>query len=81
MAIVSGAAIHETEGLALTRGGLILIALLCGGDYDQVSCVFYYQHFKLHSDHFCYSLAYPALAWPSHMVWRDTGSEMSSTLQ
>lgn len=37
MSIYTASAIEVTAEVALSRGGLFLFALLCGGDYDQVT--------------------------------------------
>lgn len=36
IALYRASNIEETEAVKLTHSGLVLIALLCGGDYDQV---------------------------------------------
>ena len=36
MQLYNAAAIEHTPGVSLTRGGLMLVAVLNGGDYDEV---------------------------------------------
>lgn len=34
--IYSSTAIENSPNIAMTRGGILLVAVLCGGDYDSV---------------------------------------------
>jgi hypothetical protein len=38
VALYAAQMLENTAGVALTQGGALLIALLSGGDYDEVSC-------------------------------------------
>jgi holliday junction resolvase YEN1 len=49
VAIYTAKSISEHSDVSLTEGGMILFALLAGGDYDQVSAVLHYSSFILMS--------------------------------
>ena len=45
--VYTSEAVQNTPGVSLTRGGMMLIALLSGGDYDEVCDRFSRMHLLL----------------------------------
>jgi hypothetical protein len=73
--VYTAEAIRTHPEVRLTRGGLILIALLAGGDYDKVRM----HHFRISTLTFSYiSRVWKTLERTLDMLWRVVGLEISS---
>jgi hypothetical protein len=59
------------HGVGLMWSELVLLAVCCGGDYDQVSPVFYWSDSDA-TTHPLYRLACQAVDWRSHLGLPNT---------